>query len=76
MTIEEGKACLDIINKDGLTPLTLAARNGHIEMYDYLLYTYLSRVAWVFGEVATTCPAPLPRPHPDTAHLPARCTAG
>jgi ankyrin repeat protein len=65
MTIEEGKGCLEHPNKDGLTPLTLAARNGHVDMYNHLLYTHLSRVAWVFGEV----PA-LPRPRHPTVSQP------
>jgi hypothetical protein len=63
MTTKEGKACLDTANKEGLTPLNLAVRHGDVEMYNYVLYTYFSRVAWVFGEVRA--PPTVTRPCPE-----------
>jgi ankyrin repeat protein len=75
MTIQEGKSCLEKPNQDGLTPLTLAARNGYVEMYHHLLDKHLSRVAWVFGEVHPTRrprqPPPPPPPPPPSPPPPA-----
>ena len=42
---------MDITNKDGLTPLTLAARLGFVEVFDAILQR-MSGTAWNFGEVS------------------------
>ena len=51
MTLKEGKDALEILNYDGLTPLTLAARNGHVDMFMHILYRHLSKIAWIYGKV-------------------------
>ena len=51
LSLDEGRECLEITNDEGLTPLTLAARYGLIDIYKHILYNHLSRVAWVFGKV-------------------------
>ena len=42
---------MDITNKDGLTPLTLAARLGFVDVFDAILQR-MSGTAWNFGEVS------------------------
>ena len=67
VSVEEGRLCLDMANHEGLTPLTLAARYGLVEIYKHILYRHLSRVAWVFGQVGPAradarCAPPPPPP--------------
>jgi hypothetical protein len=51
MTTEQGRDSLDILNFDGFTPLTLAARHGSVEMFRHILYVHMSEVAWKYGKV-------------------------
>ena len=48
----EGRACLELLNGDGLTPLTMAARHGDARLFHHMLYGHLSEVVWVCGKVA------------------------
>ena len=48
---EEGKHSLELMNHDGFTPLTLAARLGHVEIFQHLLYKHYSKVIWTYGKV-------------------------
>jgi hypothetical protein len=51
MTIKEGRDSLNVLNFDGFTPLTLAARHGYVDMFHHILYTHMSKVAWKYGKV-------------------------
>ena len=48
----EGRESLEMLNFEGFTPLTLAARRGNLRLYQHMLYEYLSEVVWVFGKVS------------------------
>ena len=48
---EGGREALEALNWEGLTPLTLAARYGHVATYQHILHTCLSTTVWVFGRV-------------------------
>jgi ankyrin repeat protein len=52
MTKEEGRHSLDLLNNDGFTPLTLAARNGRVEIFHHILYRHMSQIAWTYGRVS------------------------
>ena len=47
----EGRAGLEILNHDGLTPFTLAARLGEAGIFHHMLNTHLSETMWAFGKV-------------------------
>jgi hypothetical protein len=51
MTKQEGKHSLDLLNHDGYTPLTWAARYGHVDIFHHILYNHMSIVAWTYGKV-------------------------
>jgi ankyrin repeat protein len=51
MTKEEGRHGLDLLNNDGFTPLTLAARIGHVEIFHHILDRHMSQIAWTYGRV-------------------------
>jgi ankyrin repeat protein len=51
MTNEEAKASLEILNFDGYTPLTYAARLGYVDIFNHLLFKYHSRTGWTYGKV-------------------------
>ncbi len=51
MTTKEGRDNLNILNFDGFTPLTLAARHGYVDIFHHILYTHMSKVAWKYGKV-------------------------
>lgn len=51
MTTKEGRDNLNILNFDGFTPLTLAARHGFVDIFHHILYTHMSKVAWKYGKV-------------------------
>ncbi len=44
-------ADLEVLNNEGFTPLTYAARLGHIDIYNHILFTHLSRTGWTYGKV-------------------------
>jgi hypothetical protein len=52
LTLKEGRDGLHLLNYHGLTPLTLAAYEGNVEMFEHILYTHLSTVAWRYGRVS------------------------
>jgi ankyrin repeat protein len=58
MTVKEGRDNLNILNFDGFTPLTLAARHGFVEIFHHILYTHMSKVAWKYGKVRGPCVKP------------------
>jgi hypothetical protein len=51
MMKEEGRHGLDLLNNDGFTPLTLAARIGRVEIFQHILYRHMSQIAWTYGRV-------------------------
>ena len=51
MSKDEDGMLLDMLNLDGLTPFTLAVRYGKVNIYRHILYTYLSKTAWVYGRM-------------------------
>jgi ankyrin repeat protein len=51
MSKEEGRHGLDLLNNDGFTPLTLAARFGRVEIFHHILYKHMSQIAWTYGRV-------------------------
>ena len=52
---DRGKAAaLHMLNNDGLTPLILAARLGDVGMFRHILYTHMSEIVWVLGQVLPT----------------------
>ena len=51
MAAPGGRDSLNVLNFDGLTPLTLAARSGSVEIFNHILHTHMSTVAWVYGKV-------------------------
>eukprot|EP00282_Hemiselmis_andersenii_P041327 CAMPEP_0172068896 /NCGR_PEP_ID=MMETSP1043-20130122/12452_1 /TAXON_ID=464988 /ORGANISM="Hemiselmis andersenii, Strain CCMP441" /LENGTH=668 /DNA_ID=CAMNT_0012729179 /DNA_START=9 /DNA_END=2012 /DNA_ORIENTATION=- len=42
------------LNQDGLTPFTLAARLGHIDIWRHILQTSMTETVWKFGNVSRT----------------------
>ena len=48
---ESAKQSLEILNHEGLTPLTLAARLGHVDIFNHILREHLSVVVWRYGKV-------------------------
>ena len=61
MTTKEGRDSLNVLNFDGFTPLTLAARHGYVEMFHHILYTHMSKVAWKYGKVSSKYQCPYAR---------------
>ena len=51
MTLDEGRPSLEMLNHEGFTPLTLAARHGHVEVFDHILYKHMSEMSWTYGQV-------------------------
>jgi hypothetical protein len=51
MSTKEGKDSLNALNLDGFTPLTLSARHGFTDMFQHLLFTHMSKIAWEYGKV-------------------------
>ena len=51
MTLDEGRPSLEMLNHEGFTPLTLAARHGHVEVFDHILYKHMSQMSWTYGQV-------------------------
>jgi hypothetical protein len=52
MTVEGGKDSLEMLNHEGFTPLTLAARYGKVEVFNHILYRHMSETAWTYGKVS------------------------
>jgi len=50
----DGKDSLEELNQDGLTPFTLAARLGHIDIWRHILQTSMTETVWKFGNVSRT----------------------
>ena len=48
---EEGRLSLDMLNHDGFTPLTLAARHGLVDTFQHILSRHMSVRSWQYGEV-------------------------
>eukprot|EP00291_Cryptomonas_curvata_P027624 CAMPEP_0172206554 /NCGR_PEP_ID=MMETSP1050-20130122/33289_1 /TAXON_ID=233186 /ORGANISM="Cryptomonas curvata, Strain CCAP979/52" /LENGTH=992 /DNA_ID=CAMNT_0012885663 /DNA_START=339 /DNA_END=3313 /DNA_ORIENTATION=- len=46
-----GEDSLTFVNHDSFTPLTLAARHGHVSIFHHILYKHMGRIAWVYGKV-------------------------
>jgi ankyrin repeat protein len=46
-----GEDSLNFINHDFFTPLTLAARRGHVDIFHHILYKHMGRTAWKYGKV-------------------------
>ena len=72
MTNEDAKASLEILNFDGFTPLTYAARLGYVDIFNHILFKYLSETGWVYGKVsryATSKGHLLKRPYFGINHL-------
>jgi ankyrin repeat protein len=53
MTNDYAKASLEILNFDGFTPLTYAARLGYVDIFNHILLKHLSRTGWTYGKVNT-----------------------
>jgi ankyrin repeat protein len=51
MKIDEGRDSLEMLNHEGFTPLTLAARYGKVEVFNHILYQHMSETAWTYGKV-------------------------
>jgi ankyrin repeat protein len=52
MTNEDATASLEILNFDGFTPLTYAVRLGYVDIFNHILFKYLSRTGWTYGKVS------------------------
>jgi hypothetical protein len=52
MTVDGGKDSLEMLNHEGFTPLTLAARYGKVEVFNHILYRHMSETAWTYGKVS------------------------
>jgi hypothetical protein len=48
----EGRHGLNVLNHDAFTPLTLAARRGHVDIFHHILYKNMSKTGWVYGKVS------------------------
>jgi hypothetical protein len=51
MKIDEGRDSMELLNHEGFTPLTLAARYGQVEVFHHILYQHMSETAWTYGKV-------------------------
>lgn len=49
---KSGKNSLSIMNKDGHTALTLAARMGNVELFKHILEQHFRTMIWIFGDMA------------------------
>ena len=49
MRRDTGQRSLETLNLDGLTPFTLAVREGNVGMYKYILNNYLCWLGWSYG---------------------------
>jgi hypothetical protein len=49
-----GKDSLEMLNHEGFTPFTLAARYGKVEIFHHILYQHMSDTDWTYGKVAAT----------------------
>ena len=56
MKLDEGKYSMELINHEGFTPLTLAARHGKVEVFHHILYQHMSETAWTYGKVSPLAP--------------------
>ena len=56
MKLDEGKDSMELINHEGFTPLTLAARHGKVEVFHHILYQHMSETAWTYGKVSPLAP--------------------
>ena len=45
-----GEECMRTLNADAMTPFTLAAHLGNVDMFNHILSKYLSHVVWAFGD--------------------------
>jgi hypothetical protein len=53
--LDHGGASLRLLNADGLTPFTLAAKLGNVRMFYHLLESkHMCETAWVYGHVRMT----------------------
>jgi hypothetical protein len=48
-----GEDSLNMINHEYFTPLTLAARRGHVDIFHHILYKHMGKTAWVYGKVGS-----------------------
>jgi hypothetical protein len=65
MKIKEGKPgkdSLEMLNHEGFTPFTLAARHGKVEVFHHILYQHMSETAWTYGKVLRVTELPRLRP--------------
>ena len=53
MKLDEGKDSMALLNLEGFTPLTLAARLGKVEVFHHILYEHMSQTAWTYGKVSS-----------------------
>jgi ankyrin repeat protein len=51
MQVEFGKDSLEVVNCEGFTPLTLAARKGKVDMFDHILNQHMSETLWQYGDL-------------------------
>jgi ankyrin repeat protein len=51
MRTGQGQQSLWMLNFDGLSPLTLAARLGHVDVFRHVLYKHMSKILWECGKV-------------------------
>jgi ankyrin repeat protein len=56
MTNVDARASLEILNFDGFTPLTFAARLGYVDIFNHILFKYLSKTGWTYGKVSRQVP--------------------
>jgi ankyrin repeat protein len=54
MQVEFGADSLEVVNCEGFTPLTLAARKGNVDMFDHILNQHMSKTLWQYGDVKKT----------------------
>ena len=66
MTKDEGKRGLSLLNREGFTPLTLAARVGNVDAFQHILRRHMSQTAWTYGKVRPAQDVPM-RPAKDAA---------
>jgi ankyrin repeat protein len=51
MLFDFGRDSLEVVNCEGFTPLTLAARKGNVDMFDHILDQHMSKTLWQYGDV-------------------------